>query len=117
MERNFEKTTFSKRLATMLKVDFKRMFTMPLAYIMAAVCFALPILILVMTASVEDTKAAEETTGMFTSVWQAIGSVSGNAVSMDLTGMSNQMDIVKTARIVKIFLLLHLWHSMLSILY
>ncbi len=43
MDAKFEKTTFVKGLKTMLKVDFKRMFTMPLVYIMAGVSLALPI--------------------------------------------------------------------------
>lgn len=92
MDTRFEKSTFGKRLKTMLKVDFKRMFTMPLVYVMAAVCFALPILILVMTTSVGGAPAADNTevaTEMFTNVWQAIGSINGSATAMDLTGMCN----------------------------
>lgn len=95
MEAKFEKTTFAKRLKTMLKVDFKRMFTMPLIYILAGVNLALPILILVMTSFMggeanPDTGA--EATEMFTNVWQAISSVSGGdsaGMSMDLTTMCN----------------------------
>ncbi len=94
MEAAFEKTTFAKRLKTMLKVDFKRMFTMPLVYIMAGVSLALPILILVMTSTMGGTvpNTGAETVGMFTNVWQAISSVSGGesaAMSMDLTTMCN----------------------------
>ena len=87
METKFEKTTFLQRLKTMLKVDFKRMFTMPLVYIMAGVSFALPILILVMTSFMGG---EGDGAGMFTNVWQAISSVSGgNAMAMDLTTMCN----------------------------
>ena len=94
MEATFEKFTFAKRLKTMLKVDFKRMFTMPLVYIMAGIAFALPILILVMTSFMggADPETGAETAGMFTSVWQAISSVSGGeatGMSMDLTTMCN----------------------------
>ena len=94
METKFEKTTFAKRLKTMLKVDFKRMFTMPMVYIMVAVSFALPILILVMTSTMGgvDPNTGEEATAMFTNVWQAISSVSGgesSGMSMDLTTMCN----------------------------
>lgn len=80
---------FWKRLKTMLKVDFKRMFTMPLVYIMAGVCFALPILILVMTSTMGGVEEGAETMGTFTNVWQAIGAVSGTGMSMDLAGMCN----------------------------
>lgn len=94
METKFEKLTFVKRLKTMLKVDFKRMFTMPLIYIMTGVCFLMPILILVMTtmmggATVDPNTGVETTRETFTNVWQAIGSVSGGEMSMDLTSMCN----------------------------
>ncbi|MDE6668015.1 MAG: ABC transporter permease [Clostridia bacterium] len=93
MEAKFEKTTFRKRLKTMLKVDFKRMFTMPLVYIMAGVSLAMPILILVMTSFMGGAEEGEEATAMFTNVWQAISSVSGGdaaaGMSMDLTTMCN----------------------------
>ena len=93
MDTKFEKTTFAKRLKTMLKVDFKRMFTMPMVYIMAAVSFAIPILILVMTTTMGgvDPNTGEEATAMFTNVWQAISSVSGTdaGMAMDLTTMCN----------------------------
>lgn len=95
MEVKFEKLTFAKRLKTMLKVDFKRMFTMPLIYILAGVSFAMPILILVMTSTMggtSDPTADAEAMEMFTNVWQAIGSVSDGenaGMSMDLTTMCN----------------------------
>lgn len=80
------RTVFFKKLKSMLKVDFKRMFTMPLVYIMAGVSLVLPVLILVMTTLTggENGDAAG-----FTNVWQSIGSVSGTGLSMDLTGMCN----------------------------
>lgn len=94
MEMTFEKQSFVKKLKSMLKVDFKRMFTMPLVYIMAGVGFILPILILVMTTMMgggqKDTAIGVETTvEAFTNVWQSIGSVSGSAMGMDLTSMCN----------------------------
>ncbi|MGM9637346.1 MAG: ABC transporter permease [Eubacteriales bacterium] len=81
----------------MLKVDFRRMFTTPLFYIMVGVCLVIPVLILVMTTMMAGTTSVDPTTGVettiegFTNVWQSIGSVSGEgaAMSMDLTGMCN----------------------------
>lgn len=73
----------------MLKVDFKRMFTMPLVYIMAGVSFAMPILILVMTTMMGGAEEGEAAMQGFTNVWQSIGSVSGSEMSMDLTSMCN----------------------------
>lgn len=89
MEITFEKQTFAKRLKSMLKADFKRMFTMPLVYIMAGVCLALPILILVMTTTMGGAAEGAEAMEGFTNVWQSIGSISGSAMSMSLTGMCN----------------------------
>ena len=93
MNTNIKNGDFGKRLKTMLKVDARRMFTMPTVWIMLAVSLALPILILVMTSFIGGTTVnpqtgAEETVETFTNVWQAIGSA-GGAMSMDLTSMCN----------------------------
>lgn len=93
----FESNGYGKRLKSMLKVDFRRMFTMPLFYIMVGVCFVIPILILVMTTMMDGTVSVDPTTGVetvmegFDNTWQAIGSVSGEGAMMDmsLTGMCN----------------------------
>ena len=83
MEMQFERQSFGKRLKSMLKVDFRRMFTMPLVYIMLGVSFVMPILILVMTSTLGES-------GGFTNVWQAIAATSdADMMSMDLTGMAN----------------------------
>ena len=95
MEIKFESQTFSKRLKSMLKVDFRRMFTMPLVYIMLGVCFAMPIVMLVMTSMMSGATVVDPTTGAetamegFTNAWQAISSFSDARMSMDLTGMAN----------------------------
>ncbi len=94
MEIRFEKNKFSTKLKSMLKVDFRRMFTMPLVYIMVGVSFIIPILILVMTTMMPETTidpvtGAETTIETFTNVWQSIGSASGTAMSMDLTSVCN----------------------------
>ncbi len=93
MEMQFKKQSFEKRLTSMLKVDFKRLFLSPLVYILCGISLVLPILILVMTSmmggtSVDPTTGVETTVETFTNVWQAIGST-GSAMSMDLTSMCN----------------------------
>lgn len=96
-EVKFESQGFGKRLKSMLKVDFRRMFTMPLFYIMVGVSFVIPILVVVMTSMMAGTVTVDPTTGVetvmegFTNAWQSIGSVSGEgaAMSMDLTSMCN----------------------------
>ena len=85
------------RLKTMLHVDFRRMFTMPLLYIMVGSCLVMPILILVMTTMMDGSVSVNPQTGAetviegFDSVWQIIGSVSTAEpnMSMDMTAMCN----------------------------
>ena len=89
--------SFGKRLRTMLSVDFRRMFTMPLLYIMVGACLVIPILILVMTTMMDGSVSVNPQTGVetviegFDNTWQIIGSVSGAgaAMSMDMTAMCN----------------------------
>lgn len=87
----FERHTFAERLKTMLKVDFRRMFTQPLVYIMFGVSLLMPILILVMTTMMGGSADGGEAVGTFTNVWQAISSVSGQSsgMGMELTAMCN----------------------------
>ena len=97
MEMKFESNGFGKRLKSMLFVDFRRMFTMPLLYIMVGVSFVIPILILVMTTMMDGTVTVDPNTGVETTIeafdntWQVIGSVSSESSAMDmsLTGMCN----------------------------
>ena len=96
-EVKFQSQSFAQRLKSMLSVDFRRAFTMPLLYIMAGVAFAIPILVLVMTSAMAGTTTVDPTTGVettiegFTNVWQAIAATSdaGASMSMDLTSMCN----------------------------
>lgn len=91
----FEKNTFGKRLKTMLGVDFRRIFTSSLFYIMLGVSFVMPILILVMTTMMDGSVSTNPQTGVettmegFKNVWQIIGSTSGGGMSMDITSMCN----------------------------
>lgn len=96
-ENKFESQGFGKRLKSMLKVDFRRMFTMPLFYIMVGVCLVIPILILVMTTMMDGSVSVDPQTGVETTVegfkntWQIIGTISGegSAMNMDMTSMCN----------------------------
>lgn len=92
----FKHQSFGKRLRTMMKVDFRRMFTMPLIYILVGACLVMPILILVMTTMKDGSVTLDPQTGVetviegFDNAWQAIDSYSdANMMSMDLTGMCN----------------------------
>lgn len=88
MNANIKNNSFGKRLSTMLKADFRRMFTMPIVWIIFGVSIALPVLILVMTSFTGGASPETGESMTFTNVWQAIGSA-GGAMAMDLTSMCN----------------------------
>ena len=97
MSIKFENNTFNKRIKSMLGVDFRRMFTSVLFYIMIGASFVMPILILVMTTMMDGTVSINPQTGEetiiegFKNVWQIIGSVNGGEqqLAMDITSMCN----------------------------
>ncbi len=108
MTKKFEKNTFSKRLKSMIFVDFRRMFTSKLFYIMFGVALVMPILILVMTTMMEGRPMTDQNQNPiydefgnpvlmegFKNVWQIIGSSSSansgseGQMSMDLVSMCN----------------------------
>lgn len=88
---------FKKRLVSMLRVDFRRMFTMPLVYIMLGISLIIPILIFVMTQMMAGTENIDPVTNEvtimegFDHVWQSLGGLStdGMSMSMDLVSMCN----------------------------
>lgn len=91
----FKNNTFKERLKSMIKVDFRRMFTMPLFYIMLGISLVVPILILVMTSMMDGMVTTNPQTGVettikgFDNVWQIISTVSNAPMSMDITSMCN----------------------------
>lgn len=95
----FEHNSFGKRLKSMLSVDFRRMFTMPLLYIMLAIAAVIPILVLVMTTTVGGTTTVDPVTGEetvvevepYTNTWQVVESVNGedSGISTDMLSMCN----------------------------
>ncbi|MBE6143873.1 MAG: hypothetical protein E7177_07835 [Erysipelotrichaceae bacterium] len=95
MEKKFEKFDLSKRFISMIKVDFRRMFTMPLYYLMVGISLVIPILILVMT-----TMFGGETEGMtsFSNVWKIIGSVSESMIK-NSPSMSGEIDMLAMCNI------------------
>ena len=95
--KKIEKNSFGKRLRSMLKVDFRRLFTTKLFYIVLGVALVAPILILVMTTMMDGTVSVDPQTGVetviegFDNTWQSIATISGasSEMSMDLTSMCN----------------------------
>lgn len=97
MQKTMERGSFVKRLDSMLMVDFRRLFTARLFYIMMGIAAVIPILVLVMTSMMDGSVSVDPNTGVettveaFESVWQAIGDLNGagSSASMSLTSMCN----------------------------
>lgn len=97
MEMKFENNSFGQRLKSMVIVDFRRMFTMRLFYIMAGICLAVPVLILVMTTVMDGSVSVDPETGVetvmkgFDNVWQIVGTANGvdSPAGMDMMSMCN----------------------------
>lgn len=79
----FEKITFTKRIKSMLCVDFRRMFKSKLFYILIACALIMPILMTVMMAMMDGTVSKNPQTGEETimvgpeNTWQNIGTLPG----------------------------------------
>lgn len=93
----FEKISFSDRLGSMLKVDFKRMFKSKLFYILLACALMLPVLMTVMMAMMDGSVSVDPQTGVETvmvgpeNTWQNIGTLPGGEAmgGMDVFMMCN----------------------------
>ncbi len=79
----FQKSSFGKRLDSMLKVDFRRMFRSKLFYIMIACALVMPILMTVMMAMMDGSVSVDPQTGVESvmqgpeNTWQNIGTLPG----------------------------------------
>lgn len=93
----FEKCRFGKRMKSMLKVDFRRMFKSKLFYILIACALILPILMTVMMAMMDGSVSVNPQTGVETimegpeNAWQNIGTLPGGEAmgGMDVFMMCN----------------------------
>lgn len=93
----FEKSSFGKRLGSMLKVDFKRMFKSKTFYILIACALVLPILMTVMMTMMDGSVSVDPQTGVESvmqgpeNTWQNIGTLPGGESmgGMDVFGMCN----------------------------
>lgn len=87
-----------RHVKTMLAVDSRRMFRSKLFWIMAGICFVMPVLILVMTTMMDGSVSVDPKTGVqtvaqgFDNMWQIIGSPSGSGMSMDM-GMTSMCNL------------------------
>lgn len=95
----FEHNSFGGRLKSMLSVDFRRLFTTRMFYIMVGIALVIPVLMLVMSTSVDSTATADPATGVemveereaYTNVWQVVESIDGegSGISTDMLSMCN----------------------------
>ena len=93
----FQKLTFSQRLGSMLKVDFRRMFLSRLFYILLACALLMPILMTVMMTMMDGSVSTDPQTGVETvmhgpeNTWQNIGTLPGGEAmgGMDVFSMCN----------------------------
>lgn len=95
----FEKSSFGKRLKSMLRVDLRRTFKSRIFYIMIAFALVIPILMTVMMTMMDGTVSVDPQTGAETVIhgpentWQSIGTLptdKGAAMGgMDVMAMCN----------------------------
>lgn len=91
------KNSFSQRLGSMLKVDFRRMFKSKLFYILLACALLMPILMTVMMAMMDGSVTVDPQTGVESvmvgpeNTWQNIGTLPGGETmgGMDVFSMCN----------------------------
>ena len=91
------KNSFSQRLGSMLKVDFRRMFKSKLFYILLACALVMPILMTVMMAMMDGSVTVDPQTGVESvmvgpeNTWQNIGTLPGGEAmgGMDVFSMCN----------------------------
>ena len=91
------KNSFSQRLGSMLKVDFRRMFKSKLFYILLACTLVMPILMTVMMAMMDGSVTVDPQTGVESvmvgpeNTWQNIGTLPGGEAmgGMDVFSMCN----------------------------
>ena len=85
----FEKISFGKRMKSMLKVDFRRMFQSKLFYILIACFLVMPILMTVMMSMMDGSVSVNPQTGVETimegpeNAWQNIGTLPGEPLGGD----------------------------------
>ena len=85
----FESVRFGKRMKSMLKVDFRRMFKSKPFYILIACALVLPILMTVMMSMMDGSVSVDPQTGVETimegpeNAWQNIGTLPGEPLGGD----------------------------------
>lgn len=106
----FQSNSFGKRLKSMLKVDFRRMFRSRLFYILLACALVIPILITVMMTMMDGSVSVNPQTGVETvmegpeNAWQSIGSLPADAEEGGQAAAMGGMDVMSMCNINMMFL-------------
>jgi len=101
----FEKVSFVKRVKSMLKVDFRRMFKSKLFYILIACALLVPIVMTVMLTMMDGQETVNRQTGEVTvmegpeNAWEAIGTLPSDANESGDAAMMGGMDIMTMCNI------------------
>lgn len=106
----FEKSRFAARLATMLKVDFLRMFKSRTFYIILATALLVPVVMTVMLVMMDGSVSTDPQTGKETVmegpeyVWESFGTVPSTdpapvPESGDMAAMGGEMDVLAMCNI------------------
>ncbi|MBQ3015546.1 MAG: ABC transporter permease [Clostridia bacterium] len=118
----FESFSFGKRVKSMLKVDFRRMFRSRLFYILAATALLIPIVMTVMLTMMDGKETVNQQTGEVTvmegpeSVWESIGTLptdsagdtaggADNSAEGGMAAMGAGMDVMAMCNINMMFML------------
>ena len=108
---NFEPNSFGKRLRSMVKVDFRRMFKSKLFYILIACALVIPILITVMMSMMDGSVSVNPQTGEETvmegpeNTWQSIGALPGEGTEGGEAAAMGGMDVMSMCNINMMFML------------
>ncbi len=93
----FEQVSLSKRVKSMLRVDFRRMFRSRLFYILLACALLIPVVMTVMLTMMDGQESVNQQTGEITimegpdSVWQSIGTLPADPATETPTDPSAAM--------------------------
>lgn len=107
----FEKPTFSKRLSSMAKVDFRRMWRSKLFYILIACSLIIPILMTVMMTMMDGSVSVNPQTGEETVIhgpenaWQSIGTLPTDTAEGGNAAAMGGMDVMAMCNINMMFML------------
>ena len=101
----FEKVSSGKRVKSMLKVDFRRMFKSKLFYILIACALLVPIVMTVMLTMMDGQETVNRQTGEVTvmegpeNAWEAIGTLPSDVNESGDAAMMGGMDIMAMCNI------------------